>query len=77
MKWTKVGTIRKSQKKSLYLKLDEDLSLKKGAVLQLQDPRVSLDRMVQAGKLTEDKAKERLAKIPDYIRQEVYLISEE
>lgn len=77
MKWTKVGTIRKSQKKSLYLKLDEDLNLQKGAILQLQDPRASLDRMVQSGKLSEDKAKERLAKIPDYIRQEVYLISEE
>jgi len=72
--WTKVGTIRKSKKGGLYLKIDADVTLKKDEVLNMQDPRKKLDDSVAAGRLTEEKAEEIRAKIPDYIRQELYTV---
>lgn len=75
--WTKVGTIRKSKKGGLYIKVDADVKLVKDSSLQIQDPRKKIKDQVAAGKLEEAKGEERLSKIPEYIRQEVYLISEE
>jgi len=77
MAWLKVGTIRKSKKGSLYLKVESDVKLTKDAALQIQDPRKKIKDQVAAGKLEEAKGEERLSKIPEYIRQEVYLITED
>jgi len=77
MAWLKVGTIRKSKKGSLYLKVESDVKLTKDAALQIQDPRKKIKDQVAAGKLEEAKGEERLSKIPEYIRQEVYLVTED
>lgn len=69
--WKKLGSLRKSQKGSLYIKIDEDVTLTKGMSLQLKDPRKSLDAAVENGKMSSEKAEEIKAKIPDYIRYEV------
>lgn len=74
--WTKVGTLRKSKKGGTYMKIDTDVSLKKDDILNVQDPRKKLDESVEAGRLTEEKADEIRAKIPDYIMREVYLVKE-
>lgn len=74
--WTKVGTLRKSKKGGFYIKLDADVTLKKDEVLNVQDPRKKLDESVEAGRLTEAKAEEIRAKIPDYIRQEIFTVRE-
>ncbi len=74
--WNKIGTVRKSKKGSLYIKVESDVALKKDAMLTLQDPRKKLDESVASGRLTEEKAEEFRAKIPDYIRQEIYLVVE-
>lgn len=76
-KWNKIGSLRKSEKGSLYLKIDSDASLKKGQSLQLMDPRKSIDRAVENGKMTSDQAEERKAKIPEYVRYEAFLVTEE
>ena len=76
-KWTKVGSIRKSKKGSLYVKVDADVTLKKDSVLQIQNPRDNITSRLKAGKLTEAEANERLAKVPEFIRQEVFLVEEE
>lgn len=73
MSWLKLGTLRKGKEGKLYLKFDEDVTLKKGDVVQLQDPRKSVGRLQEKGFLDEAKAAERLAKIPDYIRYEMNL----
>lgn len=77
MAWLKVGTIRKSKKGGLYLKVESDVTLVKDAVLQIQDPRKKIKDQVAAGKLEAAKGEERLSKIPEYIRQEVYLVTED
>lgn len=75
-KWTKVGSLRKSQKGGLYIKVDTDANLKKGDALQLKDPRKGLDEAVANGRMSQEKADELKAKIPDYIRYEVTLVTE-
>lgn len=71
--WKKLGSLRKSQKGGLYIKLDEDISLKKGQSVQLKDPRKSLDQAVEAGRMSSEKAEEMKAKIPEYIRYDLIL----
>lgn len=69
--WKKLGSLRKGKTGSLYLKFDDEVTLKKGDVLQLQDPRKRIATGVEAGRLKEDKAEELLSKIPEYIKYEV------
>lgn len=75
-KWTKVGSLRKSKAGGLYIKVDADVSLKKDSALNLQDPRKSIQRGVESGKMTQDEADTKIAKVPDYIRFDVFLIEE-
>jgi hypothetical protein len=76
-KWVKLGTIRKSKKGSLYIKVDNDVKLLKNSALQIQDPRKKIKDQVASGKLTEAQGEERLSKIPEYIRQEIFLVTED
>lgn len=75
-KWKKIGSLRKSKKGGLYIKLDESISLQKDTSLTLQNPRESVDRLVSSGKITAQEGETRKSKIPDYIRYEVFLIEE-
>lgn len=75
-KWNKVGSLRRSQKGSLYIKLDADVNLKKGQSLQLTDPRKSLDQAVAAGRMSADRAEEIKEKIPDYVRYDISVVEE-
>jgi hypothetical protein len=70
--WPKVGSLRKSKEGKLYLKFDAGVSVAEGGVLSLQDPRKRLDSLVESGKMSEEKAEELKAKIPEYIRYEVF-----
>lgn len=72
--WKKVGTLRKSAKGGLYIKVEGDVSLAKDSVLQLQDPRKKLQQAVEAGRMTKEAADERTGKIPEYIRYEIYVV---
>lgn len=74
--WTKVGSLRKSKSGGLYIKVDANVTLKKDSALNLQDPRKKLQSSVDAGRLTETQAEEILAKIPEYIKYEVFLVEE-
>ena len=73
MSWKKLGSLRKGKEGNLYIKLDDAVTLDKGDVIQLQDPRKRLATSVTAGRLTQEKADEYLAKIPEYIRYELVL----
>ncbi len=76
-KWNKVGSLRKSQKGGLYIKLDADVTLTKGTSLSLQDPRKSIQGLADQGKITSDQASERLSKLPEYIKYDVFLVEEQ
>lgn len=74
MAWTKVGSLRKSKHNgAFYIQVDGDVSLKKGTTLSVQDPRKKLQESVEAGRLTQERADEMLAKIPEYIRYEIFV----
>lgn len=71
--WKNVGSLRKGKTGSLYITVQEDVVLKKGDVLQLQDPRKKLEAGAAAGRMSTEAAQERIAKIPDYVRYDVVL----
>lgn len=66
--WKSVGEILSSKAGKLYIKFKEDISVSAGSTLMIQDPRVNIQEGVSAGRLTEEQAEERLAKIPDFVR---------
>ena len=80
-KRTVVGQILKGKEgKPDYFKASTDFSLAKGSILNLESKASQikkLDENVSLGKLSEELAgqiKERLEKIPDFVRFEVVLV---
>lgn len=76
MAWNKVGSLRKSQKGGLYIKFDKGVTVAANGSLMLSNPRESLDTAVANNKMSEEKAAEIKAKIPDYIKYDVFLVDE-
>lgn len=72
-KWQNVGTLRKNKDGKLYLKFDQEVTLAKGAVLQLQKPDEAVKRLMELGYLDEEKGATRLAAIPEYVKYNVVL----
>lgn len=79
MAWQKIGTIRKGKAKpdgtpgNLYISIASDVTLTKGDNVRIEDPRESIKASIAAGRLTEERGQEMLAKVPDYIRYELVL----
>jgi hypothetical protein len=74
--WTKVGSLRKGKNGNLYIKVDNDVALKMGDALSLQDPRKKIDAAVEAKKFTEEEGETKKAKIPEFIKYDVFVIPE-
>jgi len=74
-----VGSVCKSKDsgKPDYIKVRDDVVLKKGQVLRLESKKYQLDSLqgaVSSGKVSGDlseKIKERIEKIPDWVRFEI------
>lgn len=79
-----IGSVVKSKEagKPDYIKVSQDITLKKGQFLNLESKErqlESLDAAVAAGKLSEDMAneiKERTNKIPDWVRFEIVMLQD-
>jgi hypothetical protein len=71
--WKPVGEILKSKAGKLYVKFKEDFTVEAGSTLMIQDPRVNIQEGVTAGRMTEEQAEERLAKIPEFVRYNLIL----
>lgn len=73
-KWLTVGTMslkkpkEGSSKKEYNFLVKEDITLKKGQYLTVQDPRETIKILLAKGFITEEQAQERLAKIPDWVK---------
>jgi len=72
-KFTKVMTIKKSKAGKNYIEINEDVTLKKGGYLTLQKPKEQFDRLVAAGKKTQEQAENALSKI-QHIIYDVFLV---
>lgn len=68
-KWKNVGTLRKSKKGGLYLKITTDIPA--GANVTLRSPQSNIEGLLEKGFITEAEADERLAKVPEYIKYEL------
>lgn len=77
-----VGSVCKSKEsgKPDYIKVRDDLSLRKGQILRLESKKYQLDSLqnaVSAGKLSSElgeKIRERIEKIPDWVRFEIVAV---
>lgn len=76
-KWNKVGAIKKSQKGNLYIDVSSNVTLAMGQRLQLQNPRDSIKKLQANGKIDEATMNERLAKLPEFVKYDVFLVTEE
>lgn len=81
-KYHKLGAILEKKDGGVYLKFDtefniEGLTLNGVPVtsLQIEDPTAKFDRMVAAGKLTEEEADEKAAKVPSFVLFEVQVVT--
>jgi len=77
-----VGSVCKSKDagKPDYIKVRDDMSLRKGQILRLESKKYQLDSLqgaVAAGKLSSElgeKIRERIEKIPDWVRFEIVAV---
>jgi|DEB19_MinimDraft_3_1074340.scaffolds.fasta_scaffold66083_1 hypothetical protein len=77
-----VGSVCKSKDagKPDYIKIRDDMSLKKGQILRLESKKYQLESLqgaVTAGKLSSElgeKIRERIEKIPDWVRFEIVAV---
>lgn len=77
-----VGSVCKSKDsgKPDYIKVRDDMSLRKGQILRLESKKYQLDSLqnaVSAGKLSSElgeKIRERIEKIPDWVRFEIVAV---
>jgi hypothetical protein len=80
-----LGSVVKSKTPSDpdYIKIKSDFDLKAGQILRLESAKsqlASLDEAVKSGKISEDfggKVRERIEKIPDWVRFEIIALVEE
>lgn len=72
-KWLVVGSLRKNQKGDFYIKMNEDISLKKDQSLTVRDVRKNIQNLAARGFITETEAQERIAKIPEYVKYDLVL----
>lgn len=67
-KWLEVGTVLRSKDgDGSYVKIKENVTLSKGQILQLQNPRDKYTRLAKSGHITADEAQTRIESIPDYV----------
>lgn len=76
-KWTKVGTLKKSKAGNLYISVADTVTLKKDANIMLKDPRKELEKSKAAGRLEAGKADEMIAKIPEFVKYDLFLVEGE
>jgi hypothetical protein len=77
-----VGSVCKSKEAGRpdYIKVRDELTLRKGQILRLESKKFqleSLDSAVSSGKLSSDlgdKIRDRIEKIPDWVRFEIVAI---
>lgn len=77
-KTVKVGQVMKNKDGTgFYVKFNQDLVIKKGECMNLEDPKMAIKRlkkMIEDGKIDEDKANyiiEKLEKTPEFVKFEV------
>jgi hypothetical protein len=68
---SQVGYVSKSQSGSSIITVEQDMVLKKGDKLILQKPVDIINGLQKRGIITEEKAQERLAKVPEWKTHEV------
>lgn len=73
-KWETIGTVlAKKDGKGTYIKMKKDVHLREGTIVQVQDPRDTVDVLLGKGVITSDQAADRKSKIPDFVKFDLVL----
>ena len=71
-KYRNIGSVLKRKEGTgTYIKISEDVLLKKGTIVNLVNPRTQADELLAAGVVTEEVAeriREQNAKTPDFVK---------
>lgn len=72
-KWLELGSVLESdgsngKPKSLYIKVKNDITLKKGQYLNVTKPSQDIDRLVDLGYITIEEAQKRKEAVPAYVK---------
>ena len=70
-KWKQVGSIRMSQKGSLYIKIEDASTIADGDALQIEKPEDKLRRLHELGYITDEQLEDRISKLPDWLKYEI------
>lgn len=77
----RVGQMLLSKGGRYYLKFEnqenEPITIESGDALMLQKPADQIDRLVEAGKITEQEAAEKKEKVPAFVKFNVIQVSGE
>lgn len=72
---TKIGSVlKKKDGNGFYIKIDQDVTLKAGQFVNVDDPRKLPDILLGLGKITEEvhgRMVEQAAKIPEFVKFEL------
>lgn len=72
--WRDVGTVfARKDGEGFFLKINENVTLEKGQILNLEAPQDRIERLFKMGYLDEEKAEERLERIPETVKFDVIL----
>ena len=66
-----IGTINKSKKGKLYIKVDKDFSVKAGDILNLKSKKEEIQSSADAGKITQERADELMKKL-EFIKYTIH-----
>jgi hypothetical protein len=80
--FVKFGALIKGKEGGYYVTLDKELTLNvngkpfTGKYINVDDPKLKFQRMLDKGLITEEEYQEKIEKIPEYIRQELTIVLE-
>ena len=57
--------------KGKYIKVNQDISIPKGSVIFVNTPQENIERLVNAGVISEQEGADRLAKVPSFVLKEL------
>jgi len=65
--WIEFGSIRLGKDgKTLYLKIEKDISLKEGMNVQIEKPQDTINRLHELGFIKDEDLEKRLESIPEW-----------
>lgn len=74
---SRVGQALKSKAGNTYLKFDKAITISEGEALFLNTPQADIQSLVEKGKITQEEADQKLAKVPSFVVYNIKQVSKD